>query len=218
MTRNEVKRTIKRRPGKQLRYKPKLLLMKPTRLLLFVLLFPCLIFAQVELKKADAQFASQQYYNARDSYKNASAKAKSKEEKARIYFQIGECNRMLNLPGDAVHFYSQAIANGYTDDIVYLRRADMYHMLGQCANANNDYMEYKKRVPSDAATADAGIQACGLTAQWSGEKTRWKISDQKDLNTPTNDFCPMWSDKKHNGLVISSKRSEEHTSELQSPL
>jgi peptidoglycan-associated lipoprotein len=196
--------------------------MKPTRLLLIVLLLPCFVYAQRNLINADRAFESQQYYLADDLYAKATAETKDKVKKARIIFQRAECARYKGDFDVAMKRYGQAVTAGYTDDIVYLRWAQMQQMNGQYAEAILNYTEYKKRVPSDAVTADAGIAACNNASGWISSGTgwmdlpvtRWDFRNEAELNTKTNDFCPTWADRKHQSLVISSKRPGQSGSSI----
>jgi peptidoglycan-associated lipoprotein len=180
--------------------------MKRIQLLIATLLFPLLIFAGGGMHEADRAFAAQQYFYAKQLYQGTQASSSvSKTDKVRAIFQMAECDRMMSDWHGAENYYNKAKNEKYVNDIVWLRLAQMQQMLGNYGNAIDSYNEYKKRVPSDPAS-DIGIKACMDAQQWLQEPNRWKISNEAQLNSKTNDFCPTWSDKKHFSIVFSSKR------------
>lgn len=188
--------------------------MKPTRLLLLVLLIPCLLWSSADLRNADHAFASQFYYNAALLYKKASVqKSTSKTDKARISFQLGECYRKMRDWDEAAKNYSKCIQQKYPDDRAYLYLAQMQQMKGEYPRAITNFQEYLTRVPSDPA-AQKGIESCNLAIKWLGEPTRFQVTNETQLNTKYNDFCPTWSDRKHTALVITSKRTGQTGSNI----
>ncbi len=181
--------------------------MKRTQLFIVTLLFPLLIFAGNGLREADHAFASQQYSNALQLYDRAqSSSTISKSDLARAIFQEGECQRMLSHWSDAEKDFNRSIKAKYPDDIQYLRLAQVQQMQGKYSDAIRNFVEYQNRVPSDPAAA-IGIQACNDALAWMNEPdNRWKIHNEDQINSKTNDFCPTWSDRKHLSIVFSSKR------------
>lgn len=188
--------------------------MKPTRLLLLVLLLPCLLFAGNPMSDADHAFASQQYWNAMQLYKKAVAqKSTSKTSKARAYYQIGECYRKTGDWNAATVYYHKAISAKYPDDKAWLYLAQSQQMAGQYDQAIASFQEYQKRVPSDPS-AQLGIEACKRATEWLASPSCYLVNNEAQLNTKFNDFCPMWSDRKHSSLVITSKRPGQTGSNL----
>lgn len=180
--------------------------MKRIQLLIATLLFPLLIFAGGIMRDADHAFAAQQYFNAKQLYQKAQATSTtSKSDKVRAIFQVAECDRMMSDWKGAANYFQKAINLKYPDDIAWLRLGQMQQMLGEYQSAIASYQEYAKRVPSDPA-AQIGIKACTDAQDWLTQPNHWKISNEAQLNSKTNDFCPTWSDKKHFSIVFSSKR------------
>ncbi|HLG04192.1 MAG TPA: hypothetical protein VI731_11395, partial [Bacteroidia bacterium] len=180
--------------------------MKYPRLFLIALLFPCLVFSQREIMQADAAFEANRFFNSGQLYRKALTKKKTETDKGRIFFQIGECERLLVNPTAAQVYYSKAIGAAYPDCIVHFRLAQMQQMNGQYMAAIQSYDIYKNCAPSDPR-AQEGIDACNLAVQWLSETTRWVITNEGQLNSNENDFCPTWSDRNHRSLVFSSKRA-----------
>lgn len=160
-------------------------------------------------RDAELQRANGNYHAALLQYEKALAKKPNKADKAYILFQMAECQRNLMEWNDALKYYDKAVKAGYPDDVIYLRRADAKRYKGDYAGALEDYKEYQKRVPSDPA-GKIGEQSCELATQWEQEslscENPWVVKNVADLNTKDHDFSPAWSDKKHKGLLISSKR------------
>lgn len=179
--------------------------MKPTRLLLLVLLFPCLLFAGNGLGDADRAYDAQQYFAASQLYRAALAKKLTKTEKARATFQIAECERMTNNYSVAQVYYSKAISQGYADATAYLQLARMQQINGQYQAAIETYQKYAALVPSDPA-GKAGVEACRLAIEWVGTPTCYIVNNEAQINTKYNDFCPSWLDRKHSSLAFTSKR------------
>lgn len=177
-----------------------------------MLLLPALISAQ-SLRDADEQFYSKQYFLALQTYKAAYAKNISKSEKARDLFQQAECYRMMSDWSMAIVYYSKALNAKYPDDKAHLYLAQAYQMNGEYQKALSEFGEYKTRVPSDPA-ADLGIKACTLALGWIDQPTRWVVQNEAQLNTKSNDFCPAFSNKKHNALIFSSKRDGQTGSKV----
>lgn len=159
----------------------------------------------IPLREAERNQQNGYYHNAIIQYKNALGKKPSKQEKAYIYFQLGECNRTITYWKEALKNYTLAIRAGYQNDIVYLRRGDAYRYMGDYANARLDYLEYQKRVPSDPA-GKTGELSCDSATLWMQETTWWKITNETDLNSREHDFSPAWADKKRKSIFVTSKR------------
>lgn len=161
------------------------------------------------LRDAEHEREMGNYHAAIIQYDKALGKKPNKSDKAYILYQKGECFRILVEWNEALKCYDKAIKSGYSNDVVYLRRADAKRYKGDYTGALADYEEYRKRVPNDPA-GEKGIRSCELSVKWMQEKTScespWIIKNENDLNTRDHDFSPAWSDKKHKSIFISSKR------------
>lgn len=185
--------------------------MKRIRLFSFLILLPAFFNAQ-SIRQADTQFDSQQYFQALQTYK-AVLKKCNKTEQARDYFQQAECYRMMSDWNMAKVYYDKAIRAKYPDDKAHLYLAQMHQMSGEYGEAITEFGIYKTLVPSDPA-ADIGIQACQVSLNWLNEPNRWVVHNEAQLNSKTNDFCPAFSNKKHNALIFSSKRAGQTGSKI----
>lgn len=165
------------------------------------------------MKEADKAFAARQYFTAIGLYKTASSKIKKKEEKARCPFQIAECYRMMNDWKQAESWYAKAIKAKYQDDKAILYLAEAKKINQKYDEAISAFQDYKKAVPSDPA-GENGIKSSELAQKWKDNPTRWKVENVAQINSKEYDFSPMYSDKKHTSLVITSKREGQTSSKI----
>jgi|GEM_PF-6911988 hypothetical protein len=98
------------------------------RLFLILLLFSATnVFSQVkELRKADRAFRKENYDDAIDFYQEALLDYDylSLKDKARIYYLIAECYRMLNKAEYEVTWYDRAIKSNYVDSMAARKYSD----------------------------------------------------------------------------------------------
>lgn len=169
------------------------------------------------LRDAERERELGNYHAALTQYDKALGKKPNKNDKAYIYYQKGECFRILTEWNEALRCYDKAIRAGYENDLVYLRRADARRYKGDYVGALSDYEEYQRRVPNDPA-GKLGIQSCELSVKWMQEKSScespWIIKNESELNTRDHDFSPAWSDKKHKAIFVSSKRPGQSGSHI----
>ena len=76
-------------------------------------------------KKADEQFDKAAYYEATKLYIKAEPVTKSLDEKARIFFRLGECYRLVADPQQSLQWYEKAIVAQY-----YKINPDVYYGYG----------------------------------------------------------------------------------------
>lgn len=184
--------------------------MKRILILALILIVPFGIMSfNAPLRDADHERELGNYHAAIIQYDKALGKKPNKNDKAYIFYQQGECYRILANWNEALKCYDRAIRTGYQSDIVFLRRADARRYKGDYSGALEDYQEYQKRVPNDPA-GKIGIQSCELSVKWIQERTScespWIVKNENELNTRDHDFSPAWSDKKHKAIFVSSKR------------
>ena len=107
--------------------------------------------AQSVAKKADEQFKNKQYRLALESYQNAYDRVSSnRAEKNRIYFQIGECYRLIYNYPKAEHTYLRLIQAGYytTEPKLYFYMAEMCRFNGKFDEAGDYYDKYIELGPA----------------------------------------------------------------------
>ena len=176
-----------------------------------VLLFAVLLLQGCSLKSriknADKRFAIGEYYAAGNLYKKIYYKVpyKDKPLRARIAFQQGECNRLIN-NNRAVQAYANAIRSLYSDSIVFLRYAQVLQRTGKYDDAIKNYTIYLKK-DSASLLAKNGIYASKQIAKWKSEATRYTVRKADLFNTRNADnFSPAFLGSEGDALIFTSSR------------
>ena len=166
-------------------------------------------------QKADNLFAQKQYIAALAEYENAYNKISSnKVEKNRIYFQMGECYRLMNNFPKAERVYKRLIASEYykTEPKMYFYMAEMYRFEMKFEEADEYYARYLELVPNDklALTRKESII---FANQLFMNRTRHKLTRLDNWNTDYNDWAPHFLGDDTSTLVFTSSRftdGQEH--------
>ena len=156
-------------------------------------------------KDADAAFANEAYYQAKDLYKKAFPKAPKAAEKARIIFQIAECYRFMTDAKQAEVWYEKAVKSRYPDPIAHFHLASVLKEQGKYAEALKSYNEYNGKVPGDKRGQD-GAKACELAQEWKDNPTRYEVNPEVLLNSKQYDFSPTIADKRGKMIYFTSSR------------
>jgi peptidoglycan-associated lipoprotein len=177
------------------------------------LLFAFTVQAQKNfLKEAEVAFNNEQYFTAKDLYKEASLREKKPEKKVYCLFKVGECYRLLLDPEQAEQYYERAIQGNYKDPIVYLRIADMQREEGKYKEAEKNYTTYFQK--SGDQLGQDRAESCRLAQEWIKNKTRHIIQAEVILNTEFFDFSPMFADRKNTEFIFSSSRTGSGGTEI----
>ncbi len=161
-------------------------------------------YSQKALKKADAAFDAQQYFNAVEYYKQAYSSA-DKDQKALIMFKSGRACQKINDYRGAESYYQKAIAGGYDDPSVYQYLAEVLKCQSKYPEAIVEYNNCKSK-GGNSKISDLGIKSCELAQQWIDNPMRYKIENISAINSKFRDYAPSFSDKKYQTLMISSSR------------
>lgn len=174
--------------------------------LAFTAFFAVVSFAQKNfLKEADKFYDLKEFFKAIDLYKNAYAKEKKADKKARILFRTAECYRHINQIKEAETYYAKAIKAKYPDPISYFYIGEIKKEQKLYNEAMTEYENYKKEVPGDPIV-EGRIKSCELAQKWVDAPTRHKVENMSLFNSKESDFCPSYADKKHNKLMFTSTR------------
>ncbi|MDD3079048.1 MAG: OmpA family protein [Paludibacter sp.] len=121
-----------------------------------ILLQSCSVKARV--KKADKQFAIGEYYSAGEKYRRVVSQipAKDKPLRARVFFNLAECYRILNYR-NAEQMYGNAIRFGYADSTVYLRYAQVLQRNGKYDVAAKNYAIFLESNPENVFAKNGEI-------------------------------------------------------------
>lgn len=154
---------------------------------------------------ADEAFNNNEFTEAVNLYKKAYTKVKTKEEKAKVHFQIAECYRKANRPEEAIKYYER-ILDKSPKNIVFLYYADMLKILQRYDEAIVQYKKYQEKEPSDMR-GKIGEESCEAAKKWKDTPTRYNVIEMKAFNSKFSDFSTFFTDqKKFNALVFTSGR------------
>ncbi len=157
---------------------------------------------------ADAQFRNKQYLLALDSYLEAYDKISGNNaEKNRIYFQVGECYRLVYNYPKAQHTYNRLIQAGYynTEPKLYFYMAEMCRFNGQFDEADAYYDKFLQLQPNDKLGIERKKSLIDVT-RWAADRSRHVITKLADWNTDYNDWSPRFLGDDTNVLVFSTSR------------
>ena len=188
-------------------------LKKGFALLIAALLFTSLAMAQNTTghsiaERADMQFKNKQYTLALESYEQAYNKVSSnKAEKNRIYFQIGECYRLMYNYPKAQHTYGRLIEAKYynTEPKLYFYMAEMCRFNGEFNDAADYYDKYLELEPNDKLGIDRRKSLIDVT-RWAADRSRHVITKLVDWSTEYNDWAPRFVGDDTNTLIFTSSR------------
>lgn len=156
---------------------------------------------------ADEAFKSFQYNMAASRYKKAFSKTKSKPEKERISFQMGECYRLMNNTKKAESNYRRIIKGDFArrNPVVYLNYANMLKANEKYDVAKDYYSLYAENVPEDPRGPN-GVKSCEMSAEWIKNPTKYTITNVKKVNSKGDDFSATYADKFYNAIIFTSTR------------
>ncbi|MFM7729696.1 MAG: OmpA family protein [Flavobacteriales bacterium] len=165
--------------------------------------------AQSATKKADQQFENKAYYEAAKLYQNAEPSAKNLEDKARIFFQLGECYRLVNDYQNSLQWYEKAITAQYdkTNVEVYFNYGQSLLEMGKWDESVAQFNKYKNK-GGEKSKADMKIKAAQDAATKKASKTKIVVENQAELNSPFFDYAMTYSSKKSDQIVFTTSRQE----------
>lgn len=183
----------------------------------FVLLFVSVIIAQIGFaqtkslaQKADDLFNQNRYLDALEAYEEAYNKIRSnKAEKNRVYFQTGECYRLMNNFPKAERVYKRLINSEYynTEPKIYYYMAEMYRFENKFDDAATYYGKYLELVPNDSFVQKRK-ESLSYVNQLFLERTRHKIVRKDAWCTDYNDWAPRFMGNDTSKIVFASSRFE----------
>ena len=158
-------------------------------------------------RAADDAFTNMQYNVAITKYKKALSKVKGKPDKEKISFQIAECYRLTNNTKKAEAAYKRIIKSNYAEKnpIVFLYLAQAMLTNEKYEDASTYYSKYHEKVPDDPRGPN-GIESCKLAREWIDNPTKFKVANEKPLNSKASDFSAAYADKLYNTIIFTSTR------------
>ncbi|MFA7081488.1 MAG: OmpA family protein [Bacteroidales bacterium] len=177
------------------------------------------VFAQKQslTEKADEAFFAQQYTIAVDFYKTAYADISlNRQERDRILFQQAECYRYMDDKDQAIKTYQRLVkARYYTSQPkIFLHMADFQRFRGEWDDAETNYKEYLKLVPSDEL-AQRRLSSIALAKNWMQRPTKHQIKNERNVNTEWNEWFPKFLKPDNTDeLMFTSSRLSEDAAEI----
>lgn len=163
--------------------------------------------AQKAAKKANAAFDNLAYTEAAKLYKVAEAQEKNLDQKAFIFFRIGECERLSAHYSQAMEWYDKAITAQYNNV-----NPEVHYDYGLCLenlerwdDATAQYNKYIAK-GGDKTKANARMAACKDVAEKKAGKQKFIITNVAEMNSPFFDFAAQYSAKKGEQMMFSTGR------------
>ena len=183
---------------------------KSLLLLILSVIFTATAFAQTKsiAQKADDLFDQKQYIEALSKYEDAYNKvSNNKTEKNRIYFQMGECYRLMNNFPQAEHIYKKLVSSKYytSEPKIYFYLAEMCRFENKLDEAANYYDKYIAIAPNDKLAKDRKA-SLSYVEQLFRDRSRHVIKRLDNWNTPYNDWAPRFVGDDTTKLTFTSSR------------
>ena len=166
--------------------------------------------------KAEKAFNQDNFGEAIMLFDKAYSKAKSTKEKGFITYKIGSSYKYISENEKAEKYFERAIRLKYDkhDPMVVLDLAQMQMQTGKYKKAKKNFETYLKSDPRNQQALQ-GAKACKETPRWTTkyEKTKYKVTAVKELNSDEYDWSISNYGKKGNEFIFSSTRKASTGSE-----
>ncbi len=156
-------------------------------------------------KDADKAFANKEFFTAIELYKKGYAKAKKKQDKARMLYMTAECYRIIGDVKQMETWYSKADKAKYPDPKAILYLADSKKAQGKYDEAIVEYNRYMREVPADPRGSE-GAKSCELAQKWKDNPSRYVVENMAMINSREADFSPTYASKKYSTLYFTTTR------------
>ncbi len=156
-----------------------------------------------KVKDGGFAFERKQYAVAVDMLQKEYKKSKSRVEKGKKAFLLGESYRMLNKPASAADWYKNAYDNGYDVDALK-EYAFSLKAMEQYTEAMQAFKDLGIEIGSPYEYRRE-IAACKIALGWAGEKSKAYTVVPAGFNSARADYAPTLY--KDHQLVFSSDRS-----------
>lgn len=160
--------------------------------------------AKMKLKKADKAFNIGEYTKAIDRYKAINKDIKEKQLKRDIAFNLAESYRRLGEYQRSQIWYRNALRRNHPNKFVALYYADALKASGKLADAVDVYQAVLDSMPENI-WAQNGITSCKMIPKWQTETSRFRVNNERQLNSKASDYGISYAGKESE-VVISSTR------------
>lgn len=185
--------------------------MKKFLMVLAVIGFTINAWSQKELKKADSFFATKEYKEAAEQYKLAAPKIKDVDVKAKAYFNVGECYRLMTKFNEAIEYYDMAgrAMYGKKNPMLHYNWGLCLQMQGKFEDAVNQFKRYMDN-GGDREKGNQAVKNAQNAAELKNAKSTIIVDLVPELSTPEFDFALNYGSKKSakegDVFILSSSR------------
>ena len=166
----------------------------------------------VNLSKPDGAKARYQYKYAADLYSQIAPKIKDKDTAQRVRMDAAFCYRMANEYEKAIKAYDKVLKKDpkntealYQIGVLKMKTAD--GKPDALREARGFFKRYLEEVPNDERIIKK-VAAIDSVESWikDAPKSRFKVSNVKQLNTKASEYAPMIGSKKDDKLFFTTDR------------
>jgi peptidoglycan-associated lipoprotein len=177
-------------------------------ILVFSLLIQSFLPAQSKrLERADAAFATGEFYLAIDFYKDAYNAVTDRELRSDILFQIAKSYRLINDSRQAEVWFRKTINRDYSNPLVYLYYGDALLMNGKYEEAQAEYQRFADLRPDDLR-AKNGLLSCQLSREWLENPTAYQVMEMNFFNSRQSDFAPAFARDDYSVVYFTTSRKD----------
>ncbi len=159
-------------------------------ILIFTLSFSLPLKAQEKrMQKADAIYEAGEYYRCIDRYQRVLKKLNTRDERAPVYFKIGNAYYLSGNIRRARTYLFRAAKYDESNKEAWIKLAEVYRLMDKYEDAIEVYDEYTEINGADSVV-DIMRESTKLAMEWKTAKTRFEVSDVRDFNSRDDDFTP----------------------------
>lgn len=168
--------------------------------------------AQTNLEMANDAFAAKEYTTALDLFQKVLKKPEKKTDLADVNFKVAECYRYNGKPEDAITYYNQAKAAGYSNPVYLFHEGNIYLKQGKYEDAQKKLESFLAEQPNDK-DATRLLNNCKFAISTALDPWFYTFKNEKDLNTVYNDYAAA---QLKFSLVFTSSRIEDKADKVYS--
>ncbi len=161
--------------------------------------------AQTNLEMANEAFAAKEYTTALSYYQKVLKKPSKKDDLADIKFKVAESYRYTGKLDDAITWYNQAKASGYSNPNYLFQQGTIYLQQGKYDLAQQKFEAFLVQQPGDKE-ATLQLNNTKYIMNLPKDSSVFTFKNEVGLNTPYGDYAAV---PLKNAVVFTSARLEE---------
>ena len=156
--------------------------------------------------KANKAFDNGEYGKAEKIFKNAYQRSNDRAEKNEIGFKLAQCYFFLGDFKKAETNFRRTIKMRYDNPLVHYYLAECYKGMEKFDKAESEYEKFIKLDP-DNPKGSFALESLELTKEWIQDGSKYRVVNAgTDLNSKSDDYCPVMKGKKNDELYFTSSR------------